>query len=58
MNNYNWTLFTYSSGANPYIAFTQAEARRVIRRWRKRGAVVRQLRPRFWCIDDKEEWEG
>ena len=49
-----WTYFTYSSGGNPYIAFTEEEARRVIRRWRRRKAGVRMIRPGFWHIDDKE----
>lgn len=50
----NWTHFTYSSGANPYIAFTKAEAKKTIRCWRRRGAEVRQLCPGFWRIYDKE----
>ena len=49
-----WAHFTYSSGANPYIAFTQTESRRVIRRWRQRGAEVKRIRPGFWIINDKE----
>ena len=52
--NKMWVLFHYTSGANPYIAFSEKEAERVIKRWERNGAKVEKVKDDFYVIDDKE----
>lgn len=35
--------FEFSDGSNPYIAFTEKEAKRVIRKYRKKGCSVDEI---------------
>lgn len=54
-----WAVFEYESGANPYIAFNEKEARRVIRKWKKKGASVKHIETdalftRWYLVCDKE----
>ena len=57
-----WTHFDYGSGANPYIAFDENEAQRVIRVHHRRGNYVRKIKDGFYYIDDmvvfKEDFKG
>lgn len=36
----HWSHFEYTSGANPYIAKTQAERDRIIRKYKRKGIEV------------------
>lgn len=47
-----YTHFEYESGANPYIAFNDKEAERVIRVHQRRGNPVTKLKENFYRIDD------
>lgn len=49
-----WTLFTYESGANPYIAKTRNHARTIIRRHKRVGHTVTLVRPGEYRVDDTE----
>ena len=47
-----WYHFQFESGANPYIAKTENEARKVIRRWQRKGWKVHQIVGRYYVVDD------
>ena len=57
----HWSHFEYTSGANPYIAKTNAERDRVMRRWEKRGVLVEEIpyssneSVQFFMVHDREE---
>lgn len=46
--------FSYTSGANPYIAKTEKERDRVIRKHENAGDLVTETEPGFYIIDDEE----
>lgn len=48
-----WIHFQYKSGANPYIAKNQKEAKRIIKKYGK--DKIKELRKGFYEIDDSEE---
>ena len=57
----HWSHFEYTSGANPYIAKTQAERDRIIRKYKRKGIAVdkvvcssRDLDTEFYIVHDKE----
>ena len=43
-----WYWFEYESGANPYIAKTEAERDRIIRKYKRRNIVVRPFSSCRW----------
>ena len=48
-----WSHFTYTSGANPYIAKTEDEKRRVLNRWREHARFVGNIEGiDYYTIDD------
>lgn len=49
----SWTLFEYSEG-NPYIAFTEAEKRRILRKYRRAGIRVTERKPGFYFVHNSE----
>ncbi len=51
----NWIHFEYTSGCNPYIAFTEKEKKRILRKYRKQGIKVTMIDTDFYVIDDKED---
>ena len=51
-----WYHFEFASGANPYIAKTADEARKVIRHQNQEGNVVEKLsQDGFYLVHDKEQ---
>ena len=46
-------LFEYISGGNPYIAKTEKERDRIIRKHETAGDKVKEIRTGFYIIDDK-----
>lgn len=57
-----FTHFSYISGSNPYIAFTDNEAKRIIRKYsgkkaKKNGITIKQIKPGFYLIDDHSREE-
>ena len=50
--NNSWTHFSFESGANPYIAKTDKEAKRIIKKY---GDKVKKINDNEYVIDDKEE---
>lgn len=50
--NNSWTHFSFESGANPYIAKTDKEAKRIIKKY---GDKVKKVNDNKYIIDDKEE---
>lgn len=53
-----FTHFSYTSGSNPYIAFTENEAKRIIRKYsgrkaKENGIKIKQIKPGFYLIDDQ-----
>lgn len=50
----NWTHFTYTSGANPYITTTEKSKRNLIRKYRRKGYIVTRIKYGFWIINDEE----
>lgn len=53
-----WTHFNFESGCNPYIAKTEAETARVVRRFRGFGYDVQYLGNGFYFVDDvrRDNW--
>lgn len=49
----SWTHFEYSGG-NPYIAFTEAEKRRILRKYRRAGIRVTERKPGFYFVHNAE----
>ena len=54
-----WAHFEYTSGSNPYIAKTEEEKDRIIRKYKRKGIAVDKLvHPSFdtdfYVIHDKE----
>lgn len=49
----SWTLFEYSVG-NPYIAFTEAEKRRILRKYRRAGIRVTERKAGFYFVHNLE----
>lgn len=47
-----WYHFQFESGANPYIAKTENEARKVIRKFQRKGCKVHQIIERFYIVSD------
>ena len=47
-----WTHFEYDEG-NPYIAFTEKEKQRILRKYRRRGISVTELKPGFYRINNR-----
>ena len=50
-----WTHFEYMSGANPYISTTEANKRKIFRKYKKLGIEVEKIRDGFYLIHDKME---
>lgn len=46
--------FSYLSGANPYISFSEHNTRVILARCRKRGWTVTESGKGFYIIDDRE----
>ena len=51
----NWILFNYESGGNPYIAKTEAESARVVRRNQGYGYDVEYLGNGVYLVHDIRE---
>ena len=50
--------FSYTSGGNPYIAFTDKERDKIIKKHAGQGEKVTEIRAGFYLIDDiKKERE-
>ena len=49
--------FSYTSGGNPYIAFTEKERDRIIQKHTRDGAKVIETQSGFYLIDDKSREE-
>ena len=47
-----WYHFQFDSKANPYVAKTEAEAKRKIRAWKRKGYYVRKLMEGFYYVED------
>lgn len=45
--------FEYTSGGNPYIAKTETERDRIIKKHERTGEKVAEIRAGFYIIDDK-----
>lgn len=52
----DWTHFSFKSGANPYIAKTEKEANRIIKKYGKKN--VKEMKPGFYEVDDKNVARG
>jgi len=57
-----WSHFDYTSGSNPYIAKTEAERERVMRKYERLGIEVeevpyssRDFDTRFYIVHDRKE---
>lgn len=48
--NEGWTQFRFKSGANPYIAKTEKEANRIIRKYGKKN--IKKIKDGFFEVDD------
>lgn len=48
-----WTHFEFTSGANPYIAFIEEEAKELIRKYKQKGYLIEELSEGFYRIHDK-----
>lgn len=62
MADFFWTRFEYTSGANPYIAKTDEERKRIIEKYEKQGIEVeevvyssRDYDTKFYIIHDRKE---
>lgn len=56
----DWAHFEYKSGANPYIAKTEKEKQRILKKYKDK---VKEVKPNFYKIDDmpeniEEKFEG
>lgn len=49
-----YIMFTFTSGSNPYIAFTEAAAKEVKRDWTRSGAYIEKLARCMFLIHDRE----
>ena len=47
--------FEYTSGGNPYIAKTESERDRVVKKHTEAGDVVQEIRAGYYIIDDKSK---
>lgn len=47
--------FEYTSGGNPYIAKTENERDRIIKKHETAGDKVTEIRTGFYIIDDKHD---
>ena len=57
MGDFTWTLFEYTSGGNPYIAKTEKERDRIIRKYGRMGIEVEDVSwsgLRHYIIHDME----
>ena len=45
--------FSYTSGGNPYIAKTEKERDRIIKKHTRAGDKVTEIKTGFYIIDDK-----
>ena len=48
-----WYHFEFTSGANPYIAFTEENAKKVIRRMKRKGYAVELIVDGFYRVYDR-----
>ena len=46
-----WTTFKYKSGANPYIAKTEKEVQRLLKKYEGR---VEKINPKLYIVDDRD----
>ena len=53
-----WHHFEFTSGANPYIAFTDANAKENIKLWNSKGWRVEAVREGFYKVHDEENSMG
>jgi hypothetical protein len=44
-----YTHFEYKSGANPYIAMTDKETKRILKKYKGK---ITEIKPGFYVIDD------
>lgn len=47
--------FEYMSGANSYIAFTEKETNRILRKYKRLKCKVTLIKPGFYMIDDRTQ---
>lgn len=47
-----WYHFTFTSGANPYVAMDEKNAKKNIRHWKRKGFRVEELEKRFYLVYD------
>ena len=52
-----FTHFEYTSGANPYISFSEDKAQQIIRKWKRRKIQVEKIGNNHYLIHDKQEGE-
>lgn len=56
MTDFKWTHFEYTSGANPYIAKTEAERERIFMKYARLGIEIEKLpNGEFYIIHDRKE---
>ena len=49
-----WTHFKFASGCNPYISMAEDNARKLLRRFKRKGYGITLIKDGFYLIDDKE----
>ena len=47
-----WYHFQFGSKANPYIAKTEDESKKFIRKMKRKGYYVRKIREGFYYVED------
>ena len=48
-----WTLFKYENGGNPYIAMSEKETKRILRKYGKRA--IKKATGFYYIMEEKQE---
>ena len=48
-----WTLFKYENGGNPYIAMSEKETKRILRKYWKRA--IKKATGFYYIMEEKQE---
>lgn len=48
-----WYHFIFTSGANPYVAMNEENAKKNMRFWKRKGYQIKELMNRHYLVYDK-----
>lgn len=48
-----WTLFKYENGGNPYVAMSEKETKRILRKYGKRA--IKKADDFYYIMEEKQE---